>query len=452
MNQPYNQPKERVITYVPQPEEEELAHEMGTLRRGMWLYTHRLGLNYSLVLLLSLGYQALVALFIGVRAIRNLPLITWLPQDVPFQVLALLVSMLAGVFIQGLMIAEAAQIVWLRRTDRLKTRLEQDSYWWAVIVAVLGILIILDFLLLFMAVTGTSDLARAWEQARLDQLTFFSDAIMVVLNLLTLLRCASVMRTSTSELNRREVEERLKAIADEILLDAGDVTRQEAQKVWKHLATDPRKFLPLQKAVLDKIQKQHPNFFPTLLGGDTWAYDFNGNCFAALPPNLHQALLAGRATPNRFSDREIAHLWGMPPEDLAQMVGFNLETYGDPRFINALNPTEPEFAFSPVDFRRAFGNNTGAGNSISLNNATFPLASPRLGTLSEEHFSDRESFLAALSQQPAMKLRFAKFLIDSNAASQKLNGAPFIAGQGVEIFELFDLIELQFYYRQFDQG
>ncbi len=34
-------------------------------------------------------------------------------------------------------------------------------------------------------------------------------------------------------------------------------------------------------------------------------------------------------------------------------------------------------------------------------------------------------------------------------AARKLKGVQFVAGQGVNIFDLFDLLELQFYSRQF---
>ena len=36
-------------------------------------------------------------------------------------------------------------------------------------------------------------------------------------------------------------------------------------------------------------------------------------------------------------------------------------------------------------------------------------------------------------------------------ATKKLKGAQFVAGQEVTIFDLFDLLELQFYYREFVQ-
>ena len=47
--------------------------------------------------------------------------------------------MLAGFLFQAALIAEAAHVVWLRRTDKIKLRLEQDSGWWRVMVVVLGV-------------------------------------------------------------------------------------------------------------------------------------------------------------------------------------------------------------------------------------------------------------------------------------------------------------------------
>ncbi len=410
---------------------------------------------------MSLAYQVGVALFIGIRAIRNLPLLSWIPTDsVPLQLIAMLAAVIAGLFIQGLLIAEAAQVVWLRRTDRLKTRLEKDSYWWWVMLFVLIITLAGDFLLVFLAITGTSDPGPAWAAARVNMLTFVTDGILMLLNLLTLLRSASVMRTSTSEINRQEVEERLKAIADEILLEAGDATRLEAQQVWKKLSADPRKFLPLQKAVLDQIRNQHPDFFPASLGGDTWAYDISANSFAALPPHLHQALIAGRANSNRFTDRDSAHLWNMAPADLAELIGFNLQTYGSPRFINAIDPNEPEFAFTPpADFSLALqtpapvqpGRPGSTNHSHTARGATTNRAGQAQVVIdpANQNFADKESFLQALELQPAVKLRFAQYLIN-NAATKKLGGNQFVAGQGVTVFDLFDLLEIQFYYRQFE--
>ncbi|NWJ98187.1 MAG: hypothetical protein HXX20_20725 [Chloroflexi bacterium] len=455
-----SQSNNKVITYVPQSDDDATA-EMGTLRRSLYLYTNRLGLNYSLVLGMSLAYQGSVALFIGIRAIRNLPVLNWIPTDsVPLQVIALLAAIIAGMFIQGLLIAEAAQIVWLRRTDRLKTRLEKESFWWWVMLFLLLITLSGDFTLVFFAVTGTTDLAPAWAASKVNMLTFITNGILMLLNLLTLLRSASVMRTSTSEINRKEVEERLKAIADEILLEAGDATRLEAQQVWKKLSADPRKFLPLQKAVLDKIREQHPDFFPASLGGDTWAYGINNNSFAALPPHLHQALIAGRANSSRFTDRDSAHLWNLAPDDLAELIGINLQTYGSPRFINAIDPEQPEFAYTPpADFSTAFQTPSRPAASNSGSNPPRPLntgrviatAAPTIPTVinpANQEFADKESFLQALEQQPAVKLRFAQYLIN-NAAAKKLGGSQFVSGQGVTVFDLFDLLEIQFYYRQF---
>ncbi len=439
--------QERIITYVPQAESRDELREMDVFRRGIWLYTNRLGQNYSAVLAMSLAYQVFVAVFIGIRLVYSLSII---PKGLP-EVLALIIACLIGLFFQGLILFEAGQVVWLRRTDRLKNLLEQDSYWWYVIVTVLVLLVTLDFLLLIMAVTGTPDLFRAWQVARTDHATFIADALLLALNLMTILRCASVMRTSTSEQNQREIEERLRAIADEILLEAGDSVKAEMQQIWRQLSLDPRRFLPLQKAVLNLIQQQHPDMFPEGLGGDTWAYDFSANNFTALPPHLHQALLAGRSNRYRFKDSDAAHLWSLPPQDLAQAISFNLHTYGDPRFVNALDPAAPEFAFNPVDFKRAFALqspppiSTSARSKVAAENI---LAGLNLVNPAEERFADKPSFIQALGQRPAEMVRFASYLMNV-AAPKKLEGQQYVAGQGVTIFDLFDLLELQFYYREF---
>lgn len=46
-----------------------------------------------------------------------------------------------------------------------------------------------------------------------------------------------------------------------------------------------------------------------------------------------------------------------------------------------------------------------------------------------------------------MQARFAQYLMQAPAT--KLKGAQFVAGQGVTIFDLFDLLEREFYYRGF---
>ncbi len=281
----------------------------------------------------------------------------WLPPEAPFQVIGSVLAVLAGFLFQAALIAEAAHVVWLRRTDKIKLRVEQDSGWWRVMVVVLGILVAFDFVLLFMAMSGARDLVTAWNLSSVDQLTWFSTFGLLIMNLLTLLRCASVMNTSTTELNRRAVEERTKAIAEEILIDAGDATRSEALRVWRQLGTSPQKFIPLNEAVLGLIQRAHPDFFPDKLGGDTWAYDVSSNSFTAITPNLHTSLLAARDKRDKLGDMG-AHLWGMGPEELAEAVSYNLKSYGKPRFVDFTVPDEPLYSFQPpAPFEKVFNVN-----------------------------------------------------------------------------------------------
>lgn len=62
--------------------------------------------------------------------------------------------------------------------------------------------------------------------------------------------------------------------------------------------------------------------------------------------------------------------------------------------------------------------------------------------------ADKESFIKALGQLPVIQARFAQYLMQESATT-KLKGVKFVAGQGVTIFDLFNLLELQFYYRHF---
>jgi hypothetical protein len=432
-----------IITYVPQAASDTPSPDMGTVRRAVWLYTHKLGLEFTLVLILSLGYQVLVAIYIGIRALRNIPLLAWIPTDIPaWQLVGYAAAILAGVFVQGLLVAELAQVVWMRRTDRLKIRLMSDSIWWWVHLGVLVTVIGLDFLLLFMAVTGTTDIGRGWHEANASQMTFIADMLLTILNMLTLLRCAAVMRTSTSEENRREVEERLTAIADELLLDAGDATREQAQQVWRTLNADPRKFLPLQDAVLDILRRNHPDLLPSELGGDTWCYDFTGNTFAALPPDLHLAMSQSRGKRDRFSDEDQRRLWSLPPLDVSELIAFNFDSLGRPRFVDLTDPTNPEYVYHSPNFEALVtppGSNRNGRTTKAPAGAKATAPDPLTTT-----FADRESFLMAL--EDADKVRFASYL-KREAFRQKYN-EDWTEGAGVEIWKTFDLVELQYLYKQ----
>lgn len=430
--------QQQVITYVPQYQAEEIPADMGAFRRYIWLYTHRLGLEFSLVLMLSLTFQLLVALYLGIRAIRNLPLLSWLPAEPAWQTVGYGAAILAGFFIQALLVAELAQVVWLRRTDRLKVRLMSGSIWWWVHLTVLCVLVLFDFLLLFMSITGATDLGQGWQRANANQMTFVADMLLTLLNLLTLLRCASVMQTSTAEENRRAVEEHIRALADEMLLEAGDSTRTAAQKVWRNLGADPARFLPVQDSVIALIREQHPGLFPAGLGGDTWAYDFTGNNLVALPPDLHTAMASARTRRERFSNHEYADLWGLSPSDLAELIGYNLETMGKPRFVDMTDPDEPQYAYTPVNLR-ALGTagrrpEYAAGLAVEASSAPDPAST---------QFADKQSFLAALGDSE--KVRFAGHL--KKRAFPEKYGEAWTEVAGIEIWNVFDLLELQWHYR-----
>jgi hypothetical protein len=460
---------QRIIAYVPKESEDRPASDMGAVRRGLWLYTHKLGLNFSLVLLLSLAYQAFVAVFIALKGLRNIPVFDNMMRGDQFlQVVGTTLAIGIGVVIQGLIVAELAQVVWLRHPDRLKVRLMKGSVWWWIILLTLLPSIGIDFLLLFLSVTEQTNLDMAVRYVMRDQVTGFTILLLAILNFLTLLRCASVMRTSTSEEIRREVEERLNAIAEEMLIDAGDSARSKAAKVWKQLSVNPQRFVPIHESVINRISQSHPEMVPPQLGGDNWAYDFSGNTFAMLPPDVHIALLQNRyrasntpkalppgqkisekigkkPSPNTQEQEENSLLWKLPPSAIAEMIGFNLETYGKPKFVDITEPDAPRFITRPVELSALGVMEDGNGHMQALNSGTQNVLTTKTGQLPtvQSQIVTGGDFMRAIS--PKEKALFGAYL--AKTVFPHVHGEQFIQVGGADIFEVFDELELQWYYR-----
>lgn len=488
--------KNRVIAYMPKEEEERPASDMGTLRRGLWVYTNKLGLNFSLVLFLSLAYQIFVALFIAFRGMKTLPVLQELQKGNQFeQAVSTIAAVVIAMVIQGLIIAEMAQVVWLRHPDRLKVRLMRDSIWWWFILIALLVTLVIDFLLLFLSVTGKTNLDAAWKAVSVDQLTGFTTILLAVLSLLTLLRCASVMKTSTSEEIRREVEERLKAIAEEILIDAGDSARAKATKVWKKLSVNPERFVPIHESVLRLVSQNHPDLVPSQLGGNSWAYDFNGNTFAALPPDVHTALLQSKhrrtiekankprnpkADSADYDDNQI--LWKAPPSGMADLINHNLDAYGRPKFVDITEPDNPKFVNSPISMNNldySITDITAQAEKKALNAAATARLQPPNRDLAkigdaDEYTSNEKAFLTQINQlvsistpkggatedfisslQKVERAKFGKYL--AKVVYPHVHGEDFpLESRAADVYDYFDDLELQWYYRYWkkyaDQG
>jgi hypothetical protein len=455
------------------------VREAGILKGWLRYYTDHLGMNFTLVLLLSLCYQAFVAFFIAGSGLRQLPFFKQLPRDEPLpQILSWTGALIAALVIQGLLIAELAQVVWLRRPDRLKVRLMSDSVWWWIMLVGLVLTATFDFGLLMLAITGQSDLAAAWDLMRRNQANFFTIGLLALLNILTLLRCASVMKTSTSEEIRQEVEERLRAIAEEMLLDAADSTRHKATKVWKNLSVDPHKFVPLSNAVLDLVSQQHPDLVPPDLGGDSWAYDPRGNSLVVLPPEVHQALMnsgyrgKGRGRGSRVEveegedGEEGTILWRLGSDRLAQYIGHSLQLAGRPRLVDATNPDDIRYLSRPVRLPQEYEYDEGEeaiedynDYEYNLNQRVATSTRGRGSSYPRRTQSGRAGHAQAHSQPqagepvqhfvrslaPTEKALFAAYL--TNTVFPNVHGQPFPAMPDLTIWEVFDRVELEWYYR-----
>lgn len=431
-----------VITYIPEQAGYKPSAEMGLVRRGLWVYVNRMGLDFSLVLLASLGYQTCVAVLIALKSMRYVPVFEQLLEHSQGwqQILSYAAAITVALIIQGILILELAQVVWLYKPDRLKVRLMSGSIWWWVMLGTLLITLPIDFALLFLGIASQPDLATAWHYVVQNQVTGFSVLLLSVLNFLTMLRCASVMRTSTTEENRRRVEEQLSAVAEEMLLDAGEATRTKAKQIWKELAVNPKQLVPVQNAVFNLLTQNHPELIPPQLGGESWAYDFGSNSFAALPPDVHMALLQNRQrgssskpfNPNQrlaqklggqssqpvLNDPQV--FWQLPPEHLSEAIGFNMQTNGKPHFVDATG-VHPEYLQRPLDRTALLGNPTGVEAGASVAGPSWNSASPR----------DKVLFAAYL--KPVFKQAF---------------GQEYEQITGSDIFQMFDEMELAWHFRE----
>lgn len=449
----------KVITYVPQADEEVAVKEMNGLRRGVWFYTHQLGQNFTLLLFLSLCYQAFMASFIAFDALVHLPLLRGLMEsdNAVFHILGYIAALGIALVLHGILIAEMAEVVWLRHPDKLKVRLMSGSVWWWVMLGLLLVTTAIDIFLIFLAVTGEFNFASAWLVLSQNQMTGASNLILVLVDVLTLFRCASVMRTSNSEEIRREVEERLRSQAEEILINAGDSVRNKAIRVWESLSVNPQQLIPLQSSVINLISQQHPDLIPNGLQGVDWAYDPSSHSLAALPPDVHQALLQGR---NQMVSRaELlggsvgngnsieAKMWGLSPNSMAEVLASKFQQNGQPKFIDM---TEPEQGPRYMNRRRPtnirFYDDVVDNEAGVAANAGLLPANSGSGTGNNFFMQQQQGPMQQLSQMPPIeRALFAGYLM--NSIFPMVYGQRYVEVAGTNIFQMFDPIDLAFYYR-----
>lgn len=298
------------------------------------------------------------------------------------------------------------------------------------------------------------------------------------------------MKTSTSDEIRREVEERLKAIAEEILIDAGDSARAKAAKVWKKLSVNPERFIPIHESVLRLVSQQHPTLVPPQIGGNSWAYDFNGNTFAAIPPDLHTALLQSRhRSANRLEKKtgkkdydENEVLWKAQPSGMADLINHNLDAYGRPKFVDITEPDNPKFMQSPLGMESLDYNITDVTKQATAPALQAQQTTPKLPAIQDDRtrqlntgsgiiepdqiITNEKAFLTQINQLVSIsgpkgvslaedfvgnlhkieKLKFGKYL--AKVVYPYVHGDEFPPdARPMDVYDYFDDLELQWYYR-----
>jgi hypothetical protein len=241
------------------------------------------------------------------------------------------------------------------------------------------------------------------------------------------------------------------------------------------------------------ISEQHPELVPPKLGGNSWAYDFNSNTLAFLPSDLHQALLQSRQH-MKGNQNEQADLWKLHPQELAEVIGYNLATYGQPRFVDATEPEAPRYLNRPAEFsvltgktrnggsgsrnggsssRRGRSSESGNGYDLGVRTARMqrplpsrrgrPALNPPPGSTSydsaygyeqeedEEEWEEEDGTQQFLSElEPRDQVLFANYL--ANIVFPKLYQGQFTPLPEVTIFDVFDEVELRWYFREWKQG
>ncbi|NWJ96326.1 MAG: hypothetical protein HXX20_11125, partial [Chloroflexi bacterium] len=114
------------------------------------------------------------------------------------------------------------------------------------------------------------------------------------------------------------------------------------------------------------------------------------------------------------------------PDDLAGLVGFNLETFGKPGFVDMTDPEQPRFVTRPMNMGVV-------GNLPAPATITNSLPIPATG-----------DFVSSLS--PRERALYASYL--AGTVFPVLHKSDFQNLPGVSIFEVFEPLELQWYYRE----
>lgn len=318
-----------------------------------------------------------------------------------------------------------------------------------ILLLALVVTLAIDFLVIFLSLTVKTSLPDAWQVVLKNPLTGLAFLLLVGLNCLTLWRCAAALRTRPRAEILTGTGESFDTFVEEILKNAGENARAKAAQVWQKLGVNPRRFIPLSAAVLKLLSKKHPNLFPNHLEGHTWAYDFSGNIFAAVPPDVHQALLQNRHRVNRenkslFDTPDNQLFWRLPPDDLAEMIAYNMQTYGPPRFVDITDPANPQFLTDPLELGVSGPNRPVAPALAASLGAQAPALEPAAGRQPVGTASPGQAFIASLT--PSEKALFGSYL--SHTVFPHINGSRFPQGlPDLSIFEVFDSVELQGNYR-----
>ena len=460
--------RQRVKDYLPE-ETFENNQDDDTTKGGLWNLIRKFGLTFNLVLLLALAYQGFITVFIALNGLKTIPLLAGAsPAGSSRPIFTNAAAILLAAILQSLLLTEIFLAIRLRPNapDRQSALDRPFSFegpinpdksagpdipphselWWGVVLAALFVTVIMDLGLLFLSLTGKATLAAAWQAYRDAPTLGFIFLPAAILDLLTLFCGAILIHAASTRIG--DDEDGFKAFAEAFLLDAGSRLRAKVVRVWRRLGVDPLRFVPVNASVLKLLASKHPDIFPPGASGDNWAYDFTGNMFAVLPPDVHKALLQniyrlGRDGEDIFDTDGNRLLWRLTASDMADMISRKIEIYGPPRFVDITNPNRPKILtdFGSLNPRRAGVGRTLARLAAPGKSQPVAVMEPLAAS---QYVSPNMAFAAGLPQ--AEKALFGSYL--TNTVFPHARGTRYPQDlPDMSIFEAFDLEDMLWYYR-----
>lgn len=410
------------------PETGEPAADSAFFDQDLPVYSPKPGLNLNPPLLLALAFQVFLAGLVGLNGLKFFPFFNNFPSSGTGQLFGNIAALALAGLIQVGLVAGVAQVA----------KLDGTIWRWLTLGPLVGAVGV-DLLLVFLAVTGGVSLPDGWQAGLKTPAGGVLFLAFAFLNIPSLFYSAQLLDQTGDEATRRKIEEKLRFIAAQMLTDADPKTQARAVRVWMKLGVNPLRFIPLHDSVLALLMANFTDKLPPYLGEAHWAYDFDSHTFAAIPADVHEALLGyAHRLGQGDSDDNTSLLWRLLPAEMVELLGHNLRALGKPRFIDITNPNRPRSLNRLIEMGALGYNEAKKDPSLDAKKAKKPVAALQPASTIRPR-TPNQIFVASLT--PAERALFGSYL--TRTVFPHVRGAQYPPDvPDLSIFEAFDMSEL----------